>query len=138
MTPRSSSPGYWVLVSGLCIFGVIGIFSIGMPFLLLGVTLAVVAPWRTRPAVLWPAVAGVVALVVGYVALAPLSCTAEASELSAERTTCSNALGIDYSGGEDYMPSLVPAVLAGLVLSLLVTTAVRMILRKRDRRRPEP
>ena len=72
-----------MLVSGLCIFGVIGIFSIGMPSLLLGVTLAVVAPWRTRPAVLWPAVAGVVALVVGYVSLAPLSCTAEASELSA-------------------------------------------------------
>jgi len=73
------SAGYWVVVSLLCVFGVVGIFSVGMPFLLLGVTLAAVSPWRAQRAVLWPAVTAVVGFVVGYILVAPLSCTATAS-----------------------------------------------------------
>ncbi len=122
--------GYWVLVSLLWLFGVISIFSIGMPLLLLGATLAVVAPWRGQPAVLWPAVTAVVALVVGYVLVAPLGCT---TALPDGTTTCTNLLGIDYTGGGSYNPSLVPALLAGLVLAVLTAATVRVILRRRQR-----
>lgn len=100
---------YWALVAVLCLFGLFGIFSIGAPFLLLGLTLAVVAPWRRRPAVLWPAVGSVVAFMVGFILVTPLGCTTSASaESVAQTTTCNNALGINYSGSGLYDPSLLP------------------------------
>lgn len=130
--PRGSqsTTGYWVVVSLLCLLGLIGIFSIGMPLLLLGVTLAVVAPWRTQRAVLWPAVTAVVAFIVGYILVAPLGCSSiaastlptQSTTLRAQSTTCTNVLGIDYSGDGFYNPSLGPAVLAGLTLSVVATT----------------
>ncbi len=144
--PRDSqaATGYWVVVLLLCLFGLIGIFSIGMPLLLLGVTLAVVAPWRTQRTVLWPAVTAVVTFVVGYILVAPLSCSSTGSLTvptqsmtpPAQSTTCSNVLGINYSGEGLYNPSLVPALLTGLALSVLVATTVRVALSRREHRRP--
>ncbi|CAN5242718.1 hypothetical protein BH24ACT1_BH24ACT1_02030 [soil metagenome] len=135
MSPFDRTASYWVLVSALCLFGIMGIFSIGMPFLLLGITLAVVAPWRTQAAVLWPAVAAVVALVVGFILVTPLGCTSSASsassDLSTQTTTCTNVLGIDYSGDGLYNPSLLPALLAGLALSVLAAATVRVVLKRR-------
>ena len=139
MSGRTAS--YWALVGALCLFGIVGIFSIGMPFLLLGITLALVAPWRTQPAVLWPAVTAVVAFVAGFVLVTPLGCStspsapsAPSSDLPAQTTTCTNVLGIDYSGPGLYNPSQWPALLAGLALSALAAATVRAIVRRRDRR----
>lgn len=132
--------GYWALVFVLCVFGIVGIFSIGMPFLLLGITFAVVAPWRTRPAVLWPAVTAVVAFMAGFILVTPLGCSTSASftsppssDLPTQTTTCTNVLGIDYSGQGLYDPSQWPALLAGLALSALAAATVRLILMRRDR-----
>ncbi len=146
--PRGSqsTTGYWVVVSLLCVFGLISIFSIGMPLLLLGVTLAAVAPWRTQRAVLWPAVTAVLTFVVGYILVAPLSCSSAWSSTlpthsatrPAQSTTCTNVLGIDYSGDGLYNPSLGPAVLAGLALSVTAATTVRMILTRRERHASQP
>ena len=49
-----SSVAYWVLVAVLVVFGVLGMFSIGAPFLITGITLAGVSPVRNRPRVFWP------------------------------------------------------------------------------------
>ena len=141
-----STTGYWVVVSLLCVFGLIAIFSIGMPLLLLGVTLAVVAPWRTQRAVLWPAVTAVLAFVVGYILVAPLSCSStesltlptQSTTRPAQSTTCTNVLGIDYSGDGLYNPSLGPALLTGLTLSLVAAMTVRVILTRRDRHASPP
>ena len=130
---------YWAFVAALCLFGLFGIFSIGAPFLLLGLTLAVVAPWRRRPAVLWPAVGSVVAFIVGFILVMPLGCSTSPSvesaspsgELVAQTTTCNNALGINYSGSGLYSPSLLPALLAGLVLTLLAAASIRLIVKRR-------
>ena len=131
--------GYWALVFALCVFGIVGIFSIGMPFLLLGLTLAVVAPWRSQPAVLWPAVTAVVAFVAGFILVTPLGCSTSPSspssapsDLPAQTTTCTNVLGIDYSGQGLYNPSQWPALLAGLALSALAAVTVRVILKRRN------
>ena len=139
MSVRTAS--YWALVAALCLFGIVGMFSIGMPFLILGITLAVVAPWRTQPAVLWPAVAAVVAFVAGFILVTPLGCSTSASSASSvstdlpdQTTTCTNVLGIDYSGQGLYNPSLLPALLAGLALSVLAAATVRVMLKRRDRR----
>lgn len=67
---------HWVLVAVLVIFGFLTGFSIGMPFLLLGIVLAVLAPCRHRRSVFWPPVLAVPALVAGYLLVAPLGCTA--------------------------------------------------------------
>lgn len=142
--PRDShgGKGYWAVVFTLCLVGVIGIFSVGMPLLLLGVTLAIAAPWRTQRAILWPAVTAVVAFVAGYVLVAPLGCSTTASAtipaesttassmLSDQSTTCTNVLGIDYSGAGLYNPSLVPALVAGLGLSLMAAATVGVVLRR--------
>ena len=138
MSGRTAS--YWALVAALCLFGIVGIFSIGMPFLLLGITLTVLAPWRTQPAVLWPAVTAVVAFTAGFILVTPLGCSTSPSsessvspDLPAQTTTCNNVLGIDYSGPGLYNPSQWPALLAGLALSALAAATVRVILKRRDR-----
>lgn len=121
---------YWAIVVALILFGWLAIFSIGAPFFLFGITLAVLFPWRTRRGVLATGIAVVIGLVVGYVLVAPLSCTGTSvfvpgEALSEGTTTCSNLLGITYAGGENYNPSLLPALLAGIALAAIagVTTA---------------
>ena len=123
---------YWAIVVGLILFGMLAIFSIGAPFLLRGVMLAVLSPWRTRRGALATGMAVILGLVVGYVLVAPLSCTgtervtAVVGEAQAEgTTTCSNLLGISYEGTGAYDPSLLPALLAGIALAAVagVTTA---------------
>jgi hypothetical protein len=50
-------------------------------------------------------------------------------------TTCTNILGIDYSGTGIYNPSLVPALLAGVAaggIGALVTRFVIVRLRRTD------
>jgi hypothetical protein len=123
---------YWAIVVALILFGWFAILSIGAPFLLLGITLAVLFPWRTRRGVLATGIAVVVGLVVGYVLVAPLSCAGSSTAVSVVgevqsegTTTCSNILGVTYEGSGIYSPSLLPALLAGIALAAIagVTTA---------------
>jgi hypothetical protein len=44
---RASAVPYWALAIALIGFGVVAIFSIGLPFLALGLALVVLAPVRT-------------------------------------------------------------------------------------------
>ena len=69
---------YWVLVWLLIAVGLATVFSIGLPLLLLGATLAVLSSFRDRPRVFWPWLLGVVGFIGGYVLIAPLGCTATA------------------------------------------------------------
>jgi hypothetical protein len=123
---------YWAIVVALILFGWLAIFSIGAPFLLLGITLAVLFPWRTRRGALATGMAVILGLVVGYVIVAPLSCTGTATAVSVlggaqseGSTTCNNLLGITYQGSGIYNPSLLPALLGGIALAAIagVTTA---------------
>src|SRR5438045_4709629 len=114
-----SPPGrfYWGLVVVLALFGTLTGFSIGLPFLLLGATLAAVSPYAGRPVLFWPPIIGVLVLVAGFVTTAPFSCTSTATSPGSgvPYTTCTNLVGIGYSGRGLYNPSLVPALLAGIV-----------------------
>lgn len=130
---------YWLFVALLLAVGFVSILSIGAPFLLLGVTLALLAPYRRRPRVFWPWLLGVLGFIAGYISVAPLSCLTAASRFGATTenayTTCSSALGIRYSGGVGYSPPLWPAFLAGLAVgfSLYLTTRFAATNRKRNR-----
>jgi hypothetical protein len=134
---RMGTAAYWGVAVVLVGFGFLGLFSIGAPFLLTGTAMIVVSPWRNRREVLWPTLVGVWVFVLGYLLVAPLSCTSTAmavtagSPVAVSHTTCTNLLGIDYSGTGIYNPSLLPAVLAGVAAGATGALATRFLLRRR-------
>lgn len=133
--PRPEHPvAYWTLVAVLLAFGMLAIFSIGLPFLLLGLSLAVAGPWRHRPTVLWSVVAAWIGLVLGLLLVLPLTCSSSirpvlvgASRQSGTgRGSCSTALGLIHYGTAS--PSLIPALITGLVLAVLGGATAHRIL----------
>jgi hypothetical protein len=93
-----------------------------------------VLPWRDRRGVLAAAIVAPWAFTVGYVLFAPLGCSAAGTgppDLAEARTTCTNVIGIDYSGGDVYRAPLMPAVAAGLGLAAIALMALRAALRRR-------
>ena len=116
--------GYWVASIGLIAFGVVAMFSIGRPFLLVGLAMLILGPLRRRPVLFWPPLAAVIAYNVGYWAVAPLYCTATEAAGGTSTTACSSLIGIGYSGSGIYNPSLDPANQAGLVLAAIAFVVV--------------
>ncbi|HJS26723.1 MAG TPA: hypothetical protein VJ913_06330 [Actinomycetota bacterium] len=127
------TPLYVGIAIPLVAFGTLGLFSIGAPFLLTGVVMLVVFPWRRRPDVLVPAVVAPWVLALTYVLLGPLSCsTTPVLGPFLPRTECSNLLRIDYSGSGTYDPPLLPAFLAGLAMAAVVAFVLHRLLGRRD------
>jgi hypothetical protein len=94
----------------------------------------VLGPARRHAMIFWPPLLAVVAYNVGYWAVAPLYCTATEAVGGQSTTTCSNLLGITYSGSGLYNPSLDPANVAGLLLAVVVfvVVLVAIILKRRS------
>lgn len=146
---RAGRLGYWVLVAVLLVVGVVGIFSIGLPFLLTGLVLAALAPMRRDPAAFWPPLAGTLAFILGYILTAPLGCTTSESgpsarelvlrkaagtpsaEVAIDETVCTNLLGLDYSGSGSYDPPLLPALFAGMFIGGAASLVTRGLLRRK-------
>ncbi len=107
--------GYWLLVAVLIVFGTLTGFSIGLPFLLVGLTLGVLWPARRVTTLFWPVLAGEFGLIVSFVLVEPGSCTTSSSSASTlAHTTCSNVIGLDYSWAGVHNPSYLPSLLAGV------------------------
>lgn len=134
---RAGTIAYWALAVLFVGFGFLALFSFGGPFLLTGMAMLIVGPWRHRAAVLWPVLVGVWSFVVGYILAAPLGCTSTAvpaiggSPPPVGHTTCSNLLGIDYSGITPYNPSLLPAFVAALLAAVIGVVVTRYLLARR-------
>ena len=128
--------GYWITSLGLIAFGFVGMFSVGRPFFLVGLAMLLLGPVRRRPALFWPPLLAVVAYNVGYWAVAPLYCTGTEDVGGPSTTTCSNVLGITYSGNGIDNPSLDPANVAGLLLAgvAFVAVLVAIIAKRRSER----
>jgi hypothetical protein len=116
--------GYWIASLGLIAFGVVGMFSVGRPFLLVGLAMLVLGPLRSRPALYWPPLVAVIAHNVGYWAVAPLYCSATEAVGDASTTVCSSLIGIRYAGSGIYNPSLDPANQVGLMLAAVAFVVV--------------
>ena len=124
--------GYWVLAGILIVFGALAVFSIGFPFLMLGIALVLLAHRRDQPKIFWPPLLGLISFFIGYALLAPLSCSASSSLSNpVGSTTCSNILGLDYSGSGDYNAPLWPAVVAGLIAGGAGVVTTRLLMRRR-------
>ncbi len=117
--------GYWIAAALLVVFGFLTGFSIGAPFLLLGLVMVVVGPVRRRARIFWPAMVVVPAFTLGYVLVAPLTCTASAGASSGaaagagdlSTTTCTSLLGGPYAGTGVYNPPLEPALRVGVAVA---------------------
>lgn len=133
---------YWMIALFLAVFGLLAFQSIGAPFLLSGVAMIAVTPLRGRPRVFWPVLAGVIAFSAVFLLVAPLSCErttahpGQAETQEVEEATCSNLLGIGYSGTGDYEPSLIPALLAGLGVGAVAAFAARVLAARGSAVRP--
>lgn len=129
----------WALVVFLIGFGFLGLLSIGLPFLLLGITLAILARRRHETGVIAAGVAAIVGFTLGYILVVPLNCTMTESSLHpGAHTVCSNILGINYSGAGIYNPSVLPPVIAGLVLAVLFANGTRWLARRIASRHTPP
>lgn len=115
---------YWAASLGLVAFGVVAMFSIGRPFLLVGLAMLLLGPLRSRPVLFWPPLVAVIAYNVGFWAVAPLSCTATEAAGGTSTTTCSSLIGIGYSGSGIYNPSLDPANQVGLLVAAIAFIVV--------------
>ena len=112
---------YQLLVWVLVVFGFITGFSIGIPFLLLGLLLAALAPSRANLKVFWPMISAYGAFIGGLILVSPVRCSQTVSDLtSIGKTACSSLVGIDYSGTDNYNPSHLPALVIALVSAAVV------------------
>lgn len=147
MSEAIEPPGwiYWAIALVLIAFGTLTGFSIGIPFLCLGLALVFLAPFRQREAIFVPALVAVVAFFAAFALTAPLQCTStarivessdgtHAPQPSFAQTSCTNAIGIDYSGAGTYNPPLWPAALAGLVVATVASGVTAWIIRRRSPR----
>jgi hypothetical protein len=130
-------------------FGVLGIFSIGLPFLALGFTLAVLSGARRLPHIFWPPIVGVILFFAAYVLLAPLGCrsTATVAEeigpgdlestttFMEQRVTCDRLVLPDTSGTKN--PPLWPAVLSAVAAALGGASLARLAILRKARRQTE-
>jgi hypothetical protein len=134
---RARGIAYWSVAAVLVVLGSLSLFSIGAPLALTGLAMIIAGPFRHRREVLWPALVAVWSFVVAYVLVAPGGCTGtslpvvrgSATAAQVGRTTCTNVLGIDYSGGGGYQPTLVPALVVALIAAGVVGLVTRRALR---------
>ena len=129
---------YGTITGVLIVFGFLTGFSIGLPFLLLGLALAALAPFRGRGRVFWPGLAAALGFILGFGLITPLGCTSTATMREIGRrpaiaeqghTTCTNALGITYEGGAAYNPPRDRALIAGLALAGLAAGIAGLLVR---------
>ncbi len=145
--PRAPAPLYWGGAVLLIAFGALTGFSIGIPFLVFGLVLVLLAPFRGRTEIFVPALVAVPAFFAGFLLVAPLGCTATATvtespggsggRSSLGTTSCGNLLGIDYSGEGIYNPPLWPAALAGLAVAAVTGTASFQSIRRNPPTKPK-
>ena len=95
---------YWLLALALVAFGFLSAFSIGAPFLFLGLAMLVLGPFRARQRVFWPLFNGVLVFVVVVVLAIPLGCEATSTNGGDSYTVCRSILGPTWLGHGLYNP----------------------------------
>lgn len=133
---RPASPFYWIGTIALFLFGFLAIFSIGVPLLVLGIALIVLAPYRPRPAIFWPPLVVIVVFFVAFILTAPLYCSVTSGPVlpggstGPGAETCSSILLPDTSGPP---PSVVPYVVIAAVAGAVGGVVTRFRLNSRHR-----
>jgi hypothetical protein len=132
---------YWILAIVLVVVGVLGAFTIGLPILVVGVTMLALGPLRSRELVFWPVLLGVLGAVATFMAVAPYSCSATLSVGEGSAPTnavCSSLLGIQYAGNGVNGPSLEPFLLGALIVGVVVGLVTFVAISRRARTQRQP
>jgi hypothetical protein len=124
LTTQQRAVAYYATAGLLTAFGVLGMASIGLPFLVAGVLLLALGPVRHRRDVLWPPLVGVAAFVAAFLVLAPAWC----SSGPLIRQRCASVVGFEIPWG----------IALPLAFSVAVGTAVLVRRRLRLSRRAAP
>jgi hypothetical protein len=127
---------YWITSLILIAFGFLAMFSIGRPFLLIGLALLILGPIRGRPALFWPPLASVVAWNIAFLAVAPWTCTMTSiartgdpvGGLGNATTVCTSLLGSTTIGPGSFNPSLAPANQAALLAAAVTFVVVLVVI----------
>ena len=89
--------GYWITSLVLIALGILGIMTIGRPFLLVGLAMLVLGPLRRRPLAFWPPLLAVIAYNVAFWLVVPLYCSASSNPgVASTPTTCASLIGIGW------------------------------------------
>ncbi len=128
---------YWIVAVALIVFGFITGFSIGQPFLVVGLVMLGLGPVRNRLLVFWPPLLGVIAFYVVFFAIAPFQCIAssgfDSNGIDQTSTVCLSLIGLRYGGQGVVNPSPLPAIAAGLAAGVLVGVLTFVMLRWKRR-----
>jgi hypothetical protein len=132
---------YWLAALVLIGFGFVAGFSIGAPFLLVGLALLVLGPFRGRPRLFWPGLLAVIGFVLGVAFVIPLSCEATSALGQDSYTVCRSIGGQTWAGFGLYNAppeAFSLAVLAGLAAASVaaVVTLGWVVLKQRTHRPP--
>jgi hypothetical protein len=134
---RTGAIVYWTVTVVLTAVGILGILSVGLPFLLLGIMLAIVSQRRHESGVVAAGVAAIVGFMVGYILVAPTSCISSASSADGiERRTCTSILGFGYSGTDD--TGMILGLIAGLIVAVMFALGARWLTQRVASRRDAP
>jgi hypothetical protein len=133
---------YWLVTGVFIVFGFLAIFSVGLPFLVLGLALAALSDIRDRPATFWPPIAGIALFFATYFLVAPGFCTQTPVPVTSQKLpntqpqlssiTCTRIILPDYSGSAH--PALWPSVVAAVVVGVIGASATRFLVLKRRTR----
>lgn len=129
---------YWIASLLLIAFGILGAFTIGQPFLIVGLAMLVLGPLRHRSLWFWPPMAAVLAYNMAFWVITPLYCSSTSSPGDAPAlTSCSSLIGITWpaNGGGLADPSAAFAQTNGVALALAVCAfgaVLAWMLRRRE------
>ncbi len=110
---------YWIAPLALIAFGTAGLMTIGLQFLIVGLTMLVLGRLRDRPRLFWPPLLGAVAFSVASLSIEPFYCSASSTVGGGSTgTTCSSLIGIPWPA--------VPSGVADLGADLAITYSVSL------------
>jgi len=142
---RGATVLYWLVTGFFIVFGYVGLLSVGLPLLVLGLAMAAMSDIRDRPASFWPPLAGIALFFVAYILVAPLGCTvtptpmtvgtSPAVEPQISPMTCTRIVLPDYKGVRE--PALWPLVLAAAVTGGTGALVIRYLIGRRAKRTAE-
>ena len=122
--PRKLPGGYWLLPISLVVVGLL-LFDLGVPFVVLGLLLAALGPFRRRTVFFRTALATAVSFVVVFFLTAPFSCTVSASLPGASsHYECSGLVPLVRYTGVGTGPSFWLAAGLSVLFAALVGVAI--------------
>ena len=139
-SPKGTGLKYWLFVLVLVAFGFLTIFSFGLYFWFMALALILLSPFRSRPTIFVPGIALFLGFLVGYVLIAPWSCSQSftSNPTTGQETlspvVCISPVGIEYSGQEPFEPSRTPALIAGSITGVVAAAVAWAVARSRNDR----